>query len=73
MTPNNHQPTVGAGALRDAMAARLYIVRGHFSTYTKAAPLFGRIVGRFWIPAHARGLADEGIITTDYRVASQAA
>ena len=47
---------------------RLHRVRGHFSTYTEEAPLFGRIVGRFWIPAHLSGLASEGVIDSDYRL-----
>jgi hypothetical protein len=47
---------------------RLHWVRGHFSNYTEAAPLFGRIVGRFWIPAHLSGLASDGVIESDYRL-----
>jgi len=47
---------------------RLHWVRGHFSTYTETAPLFGRIVGRFWIPAHLSGLASEGVVDSDYRL-----
>jgi len=47
---------------------RMHWVRGHFSTYTEVAPLFGRIVGRFWIPAHLSGLASVGVIDSLYRL-----
>lgn len=47
---------------------RLHIARGHFATYTEAAPLFGKLVGRFWVPAHVRGRADVGVISKDYRI-----
>lgn len=50
------------------MLKRLHWVRGHFSTYSETAPLFGRIAGRFWIPAHLSGLASEGVIDSDYRL-----
>ena len=37
----------------DAVACRL--VRRHLKTYTADAPLFGRIVGRYWWQAHMAG------------------
>ena len=43
-------------------------LRGHFATYTQAAPLFGKIAGRSGIPAHLSGLASEGVIHSDYRL-----
>lgn len=43
-------------------------VRGHFRTYTPEAPLFGRQVGRFWIPQHTAGDIDEGAVITRYQV-----
>jgi hypothetical protein len=52
------------------MVRGLHIVRGHFSTYTEDAPLFGRITGTFWIPAHVRGTASEGLISSEYRVSA---
>jgi len=55
-------------ALESAIRKKLHIVRGHYSTYTKEAPLFGRVVGTFWVPAHARGSFDEGVSTSEYRV-----
>jgi hypothetical protein len=58
----------GLGPQLAASHKRMHLVRGHFSTYTDTAPLFGRIVGRFWIPAHLSGLASEGVIDSDYRL-----
>ena len=50
----------GKGGRKDLGQKRLHQVRGHFSTYTDAAPLFGRAVGTFWIPPHMRGVASLG-------------
>jgi hypothetical protein len=58
----------GLGRELAASHKRMHLVRGHFSTYSEAAPLFGRVVGRFWIPAHLSGLASEGVIDSDYRL-----
>jgi hypothetical protein len=46
----------------------LHICRGHFSTYSEERPLFGKVAGTFWIPAHVRGEAKEGLVISDYRV-----
>jgi hypothetical protein len=49
----------------------LHLVRGHFAEYSEDAPRFGRAkdgVGRFWIPAHARGSLDHGAVIKDYRI-----
>lgn len=46
----------------------LHICRGHFSTYSEEKPLFGRVAGTFWIPAHVRGSSKEGIVFSDYKV-----
>lgn len=43
-------------------------VRGHFATYSEAAPLFGKYTGTFWKPWHARGAKSNGIIVSDYEV-----
>ncbi|MGB8478934.1 MAG: hypothetical protein WCE63_08845 [Acidobacteriaceae bacterium] len=56
-------------SLTTAIQHGLHIVRGHFSTYTEAAPLFGRIIGTFWIPAHVRGSFSQGVVTSEYLVA----
>lgn len=47
---------------------RLHICRGHFATYRDDAPLFGKYVGTFWIPAHVRGSSDVGEVKKDYVV-----
>lgn len=46
----------------------LHICRGHFSTYTPERPLFGKVAGQFWIPAHVRGRASEGVVSKQYAV-----
>jgi hypothetical protein len=46
----------------------LHICRGHFATYSEDKPLFGKVSGRFWIPAHVRGSKDAGEIKKDYRI-----
>jgi hypothetical protein len=67
---DRHGRVVNHDELKSAMARGLHIVRGHFSTYTEDAPLFGRIVGTFWIPAHVRGTASEGVISSEYSVSA---
>ena len=49
----------------------LHTCRGHFRTYTEEAPLFGRVVGTFWVPAHMRGYKRYGEIVKDYKVLYQ--
>lgn len=44
----------------------LHICRGHFATYTPEKPLFGRVSGQFWIPAHVRGNKQNGVVVKDY-------
>jgi hypothetical protein len=46
----------------------LHICRGHFSRYSEERPLFGKVAGTFWIPAHLRGTTEEGIVVSDYQV-----
>lgn len=49
-----------------------HIVRGHFSYYGDAygrGRLFGKLEGRYWIPAHARGNKARGVIEKEYREA----
>lgn len=46
----------------------LHICRGHFAHYTPDKPLFGKVSGRFWIPAHVRGSKEAGEIKKDYRI-----
>lgn len=54
--------------LRSAAEAGAHRVRGHYKTYTDAAPLFGRIVGKFWVPSFIKGLDSGRLITSEYRV-----
>jgi hypothetical protein len=46
----------------------LHICRGHFAQYTEAKPLFGRVTGMVWRPAHTRGSVDAGVVDKDYQV-----
>jgi len=48
----------------------VHLVRGHFAEYTPERPMFGRngSHGKFWIPAHARGTIENGIVVKDYEV-----
>lgn len=46
----------------------LHICRGHFATYSEERPLFGKVSGTFWVPAHVRGSADKGVVFSDYKV-----
>ena len=46
----------------------LHYCQGHFKTYTKDRPLFGKYVGDFWWEPHVRGNSENGIIEKDYKV-----
>jgi hypothetical protein len=52
----------------EGLKRALHICRGHFSTYSEEKPLFGRVAGTFWIPAHTRGQIKEGVVISDYKV-----
>lgn len=54
----------GAGAWTN----RVHLCRGHMREYTAESPLFGRLVGRYWIPPHARGNKNQGMIVKDYEL-----
>lgn len=45
-----------------------HIVRGHFKTFTDAAPLFGKYTGTYWWESQARGKKDRGTIEKRYAV-----
>lgn len=45
-----------------------HIYRGHFKTYTKEKPLFGKYTGVYWWESSVRGSKDVGIINKDYKV-----
>jgi hypothetical protein len=46
---------------------RIHLCRGHFKDYTKEAPLFGKITGRFWWQPSVRGRNKNGIVIKDYK------
>lgn len=64
--PRNARET--AEVLDESTKRRLHTVRGHFSTYTEAAPLFGKHVGTYYVPAHWRGDLDSGKLNKSYRL-----
>ena len=66
-TPAPIRRTTGKPTAKQEPQRRHHSVRGHFKTYTEAAPLFGRIVATVWVPAHERGKAT-GDVTKDYRL-----
>lgn len=53
---------------RDRATTRLHMVSGHFKIYTKAAPLFGQLTGRYWWQPQIRGNKASGTINKQYRV-----
>lgn len=55
---------------RGLWSNRVHFCRGHMREYTAAAPLFGRIAGRFWIPPHVRGNKQKGMIMKDYELST---
>lgn len=46
----------------------LHTCEGHFKTYTKERPLFGKHAGEFWWPDQVRGDKKNGIIEKEYNV-----
>jgi hypothetical protein len=45
-----------------------HIVRGNWATYTEEKPLFGKVVGKFFRPAHRRGDEALGTVEKKYQV-----
>jgi hypothetical protein len=56
------------GRPQPAAGKREHEVRGHFRYYSPERPLFGRISGMVWVPAHRRGEDTIGKIKKDYEV-----
>lgn len=52
----------------EGLKKALHICRGHFSHYSEEKPLFGKHAGTFWVPAHVRGTAKQGVVVSDYNV-----
>jgi len=46
------------------------LFRGHFKTYTKDKPLFGKLVGKYWFKPHARGNKKKGVVVKDYSLST---
>lgn len=49
----------------------LHVCRGHFAHYGEAygrGRLFGKLEGRFWMPATVKGNLKEGLVVKDYNV-----
>ena len=57
-------------ASTEGLKKALHICRGHFATYGQDGKglLFGKHAGRYWIPMHVRGKAEQGVIVKDYDV-----
>jgi hypothetical protein len=56
--PGKRRQSTGSPRAVDALDTPLTSVRGHFSHYGEQygrGLLFGKLAGKFWIPAHARG------------------
>lgn len=45
-----------------------HICRGHFKTFTEAAPLFGRVTGTFWWQHQVRGTKSRGEVRKEYEI-----
>jgi hypothetical protein len=66
--PGLDRPASVGGSKRSGdNTTALHMVRGNYATYTEDRPLFGRDVGTFWRPAHARGKYVNGLVTKEYR------
>lgn len=57
-------------ASTEGLKVALHICRGHFKTYGKDGKglLFGKHAGTVWVPMHARGNIEEGVVVKDYIV-----
>jgi hypothetical protein len=53
---------------KGAWSNRVHFCRGHVREYTEERPLFGKYFGRFWVPPHARGNKENGVVRKDYAV-----
>ena len=50
----------------DHRSVSFHICKGQFRIYTPESPLFGKLVGKFWVPQHARGSKDVGTVVKNY-------
>lgn len=58
------------GASTQGLKKALHICRGHFKHYGRDGKglLFGKYTATVWIPMHARGSFEEGVVVKDYDV-----
>lgn len=47
---------------------RVHLCMGHYKEYTVDAPLFGKVVGRYFWKPHVRGTNTDGIVIKDYQI-----
>ena len=60
--------TAGPAGEKSGATMPVHLCRGHFKHYTREAPLFGRLTGRYWWQPHVRGSKKAGIVVKDYEV-----
>jgi hypothetical protein len=65
--PGNKSFTIAGPRRKGDPVISPHMVRGHFAEYSTDKPLFGKYVGRFWKPAHVRGLQDNDDATPEAR------
>ena len=56
------------GIETNGLKKALHICRGHFARYSEDKPLFGHTSGLVWRPAHTRGVINQGVVVSDYKV-----
>ena len=71
ITPFNQR---GGGGSGDGTGSpkSMHVVRGHFKTWTAERPLFGRVVGTFWVQDHVAGRSTT-TVNKDYAVSLRGA
>lgn len=67
VTPRGRADGAAGTPLAEALTAQ-HLVRGHFKTYTAERPLFGRLVGTFWVAPHVRGSDEVGVVQKGYEL-----
>lgn len=55
----------------DKSDRRLHFCRGHFKTYSKSNPLFGKHIGRYWWPSQIKGNKEIGFVLKDYSIKTE--
>lgn len=53
---------------RSGLTLAMHICRGHFREYSEEKPLFGKYSGKYWIPQHARGNKESGLVNKEYKI-----